>query len=126
MLFDGVAWKNEYVAATGENDARNLPSEGREEKQLALIEGELGVTAAKLNAMIGENLVGGGGIGTKGVERIVEAMNWLICRRGLRGGGRSESMEEQEGYRDPHGESVDRLGGREQGNWLRRLNELDA
>ena len=67
LLFDRVAGRCEDVPAPSEDRAGYLTVEGREERELALFEGELCVGAAQLDAVGAGDFVGGGRVGAQGV-----------------------------------------------------------
>lgn len=81
LLFGDFTGESEDVSASGEDGAVDVAVEGREENELAFVEGDFGVAAAEGDVMGGLDLIDGGGVEAEIVEGVVEIVG------GVSGGG---------------------------------------
>ena len=114
LLFDGVARESEDVAAAGKDSASDFVIERSKKNQLTLIERDFGIAAAKLDAMLGFNLISRSGVEAQSIDGIVELMGGALVRTRWLGCGKAAQHEE--GCCEPHVESVVILGDVEQEN----------
>jgi hypothetical protein len=81
LFFHDIARESQGVASAGEDEASDVAVDGRQEGEFAFFEIYLDVAAPEFDAVGGNELVGGGGIKTQGVERVVEFVGRLIGAR---------------------------------------------
>lgn len=120
LFFHDIARKSQGMAAAGEDEAGDPAVDGREESEFAFFEIDLDVAAAKFDTVGGNELVGGGGIKTQGVECVIEFVGRLIG--GVYGRG-DETQQDEECRPWPHARSVVTFGMAEQGREERGSEE---
>ncbi len=100
LLFDGVARYGKDVTATEKDGASGAALEQLQESELALLERELYVTAAELNAIGGLNVVERGGVHAECVQLVVDFASGLLRWPDFR--GRQQKGEPEENDPEPH------------------------
>jgi hypothetical protein len=113
LLFHDIARESQGMAAAGEDEAGDAAVDGGQESEFALFEVDFHVAAAEFDTVGGHQLVGGSGIETQGIERVVE----FVRRRrgGGRDGRRKETPQDRKCHTWPHARSVVTFGMAEQG-----------
>jgi hypothetical protein len=113
LLLDGIAGHRKYVAAARENGSRHPPLERGEESEGSLVKGNDRIAAAKLNAIVGGQLVHLGRIDRQCVDCVIQFMRRLLrrwnCYR------HKETPQRDDSYPKAHTRSVVRFGMKEQG-----------
>lgn len=113
LLLNGFARKSQDMAATGEDGAGNLSVERRKKSQSAFFQGEHGVAAAQLDAIVGNDMVEGGRVDAQCVDGIIQFVRGPIGRRENR--RRQKTPQREEPHPCPHIQSVVTFGMGEQG-----------
>ena len=81
LLLDGVSGRSKDVTTAKKHGAGDAPLERLQEREFALLERELGIAAAKLNAIGGVNFVERGGIHAQGSQLVISLAGRLLRRR---------------------------------------------
>src|SRR6266478_2712617 len=71
LLLNGIARQRQGVPVAGKHGTGGAAVQGGEKSQIALVERELQIAAAELDAVRRGNLVDSSGINTQGVERAI-------------------------------------------------------
>jgi hypothetical protein len=121
LFFDDLAREGQSMTAAGEDEAGDATVDGSEESEFAFFEIDLHIAAAKLNAVGGDKLVGGSGVETQGVERVIEFARRLIG--GRKDGRRDKTRQSKKRRCCPHARSVVTFGMAEQGREERESKE---
>jgi len=113
LFFHDIARESQGMAAAGEDEACDVAVDGGQESEFAFFEVDFNVAAAEFDTVGGHQLVGGSGIETQGIERVVE----FVRRRrgGGRDGRRKETPQDRKCHTWPHARSVVTFGIAEQG-----------
>ena len=85
LFFDGISRQCQCMAAARENGAIDPSIERGEECERALFERENGITAAKLDAIGGNDVVGRGRVDAQRIDGIIQFVRCLpACRKNRR------------------------------------------